>query len=102
MERKIRKGEKGRGGEESGKEEEEGERRGRGKGGWKEGKVERRIEGGTGGSGWKEMKEREQGGSKTMQSNSNLLTSVKLQWGPYPWFPSCVHHHHSPIISGAP
>ena len=34
--------------------------------------------------------------------NSNLPTGMKLQWGPYSRFPSCVHHHHSPTISGAP
>ena len=34
--------------------------------------------------------------------NSNLPTGMKLQWGPHSRFPSCVHHHHSPTISGAP
>ena len=34
--------------------------------------------------------------------NSNLSTGMKLQWGPYSRFPSCVHHHHSPTISRAP
>ena len=91
-------GGEGRGWE--GREEKEEIRGERGEGKRERSPDGRGSRGGTGGKGWKEV---EKGGSKIMHNQySNLSTGVKLQWGPYPWFPSCVHHHHFPIISGAP